>query len=146
MSENGYWFKSSRFEIEPGEDDEINPQIYGKQLAIWLKARLEERGYQVESIINEDWGRCLMCSRDPFLLWVGCGNVSDNIPASQDNNLPLKEDVLWHCFINADVFFWKRWFHKIDTATAVAKLDADLASILAAEKHITLTDNMGSPI
>ena len=27
-----FWFKSSLFEIEPGEDEEINPNIYGKQV------------------------------------------------------------------------------------------------------------------
>ena len=72
---NGYWFTSSLFKIEPGEDEEINPGCYGRQLAVWLKKQLEERGYSVEPIINEDWGRCLMCSRDPFMLWVGCGNM-----------------------------------------------------------------------
>ena len=73
---NGYWFTSTLFQIEPGEDAEINPGRYGRQLAIWLKGQLEHRGYSVEPIINEDWRRCLMCSRDPFMLWVGCGNVS----------------------------------------------------------------------
>jgi hypothetical protein len=53
---NGYWFKSNIFEIEPGEDEEINPRIYGRQLAIWLKDKLEKRGYKIEPIINEDWG------------------------------------------------------------------------------------------
>jgi hypothetical protein len=48
---DGYWFKSSKFEIEPGEDEEINPRRYGRQLSIWLKSRLEEIGYGVEDII-----------------------------------------------------------------------------------------------
>jgi hypothetical protein len=58
MKMEGYWFKSSKFEIEPGEDEEINPGMYGRQLARWLKQRLTEKGYSVEDIINEDWGRC----------------------------------------------------------------------------------------
>jgi hypothetical protein len=74
-SVKGYWFTSSLFEIEPGEDKETNPGCYGRQLAVWLRKQLQERGHTVEPIINEDWGRCLMCSRDPFLLWVGCGNM-----------------------------------------------------------------------
>jgi hypothetical protein len=78
MNPEGYWFKSSKFEIELGEDADINPRIYGRQLAVCLKARLEQNGYAVENIINEDWGRCLMCQRDPFMLWVGCGNMSDH--------------------------------------------------------------------
>jgi hypothetical protein len=42
MKMEGYWFKSSKFEIEPGEDEEINPGMYGRQLARWLKQRLTE--------------------------------------------------------------------------------------------------------
>lgn len=87
----GFWFKSSKFEIEPGEDEEINPRIYGRQLAIWLKARLEQTGYAVEEIINEDWGRCLMCARDPFMLWVGCGNVMD--AGEVDSDTPARHRV-----------------------------------------------------
>jgi len=135
----GYWFKSSKFEIEPGEEEEINPRRYGRQLAVWLKAQLEESGYSVESIINEDWGCCLMCARDPFMLWVGCGNATD-MEAAHDDALPKKEDVVWHCFATAEVFFWKRLFRKIDTASAVAKLQADLGRILAAEPAIKLVN------
>jgi len=136
MKVEGYWFKSSKFAIEPGEDDEINPGIYGRQLAAWLKERLEQRGYQVEGIIPEDWGRCLMCSRDPFMLWVGCANLDD--PDDKDGPPPRTEDIVWHCFATAEVFFWKKLFRRVDTAPAVAKLSRDLGEILRAEPQITL--------
>lgn len=134
----GYWFKSSKFEIEPDEDAEINPGIYGRQLARWLKERLEEKGYRVEDIINEDWGRCLMCRRDPFMLWVGCGNVTDYETAQPGDAPPATEAVIWHCFATAEVFFWKRLFRRIETAPAVSKLHADLGEILRAEPAVTL--------
>jgi hypothetical protein len=137
---DGYWFKSSKFEIELGEDEEINPRIYGKQLAIWLKARLEDSGYSVEEIINEDWGRCLMCSRKPFNLWVGCGNVTDYDTAQPDDNPPAKENIVWHCFAIAEVFFWKRLFRRINTESALSKLNADLGQILRADSEITLVE------
>jgi hypothetical protein len=136
----GYWFTSSKFEIEPGEDDEINPGIYGRQLARWLAERLRQRGYAV-AIINEDWGRCLMCSEKPFMLWVGCASMTD--PEMLDPNTipkdapPPTETIVWHCFATAEVFFWKRLFRKIDKAPAVAKLDRDLGEILRAEPDIT---------
>ena len=136
MKPEGYWFKSSKFEIEPGEDEEINPGIYGRQLAAWLKERLQLRGYPVEDVITEDWGRCLMCARDPFMLWVGCANVDDI--ADENAGPPRKEDIVWHCFATAEVFFWKRLFKRIDTEPAVAKLNRDLAEILRAEPQITL--------
>jgi hypothetical protein len=136
MNIQGHWFRSTRFEIEPGEDDEINPGIYGKQLAEWLKARLEDRAYKVEPVINEDWGRCLMCSRKPFLLWVGCANMTDL--AASPEVVPRKEQVTWHCFATAEVPFWRKLFGRIETEPAVAKLHADLGAILAAEPSITL--------
>jgi hypothetical protein len=132
---DGFWFKSTRFEIEPGEDADINPSVYGRQLAAWLKIQLELRGYAIEQIIAEDWGRCLMCSRHPFLLWVGCGNVFDPAP---DAALPAKGDIVWHCFATAEVPFWRRVFGRVDTAPYVAKLNADLRAILDDEPQITL--------
>ena len=140
MKMDGYFFKSSKFDIEPGEDKEINPRIYGRQLAVWLMAQLENRGYSVEEIINEDWGRCLMCSRDPFMLWVGCGSVIGYDTAQEEDPPPAKENVVWHCFATAEVFFWKRLFRKVDTEPAVSKLYSDLGSILRADSEITLVE------
>lgn len=135
---DGYWFTSSLFEIEPGEDEDINPRMYGRQLAVWLKTKLEQRGYDVEPIIAEDWGRCLMCSREPFMLWVGCGNVVDYGTAQQDDSPPAKETVIWHCFAAAEVSLWKRIIKKPDTATELSRLNDDLHAILAGEPSITL--------
>jgi hypothetical protein len=130
---DGYWFTSNLFEVEPGEDEEVNPGRYGRQLAIWLKSQLEKRGYHVEPVIAEDWGRCLMCSRDPFLLWVGCGNVD------ADPSAP-PEQIVWHCFPVAEVPFFKRLFKKPETAGALTQLDADLLSILAEHPQIALVE------
>ena len=134
---NAYWFTSAVFKIEPREDEEINPGCYGRQLAIWLKKQLEGRGYSVEPIINEDWGRCLMCSRDPFMLWVGCGNTQR--PESFDV-APREEAIVWHCFAAAEVPFWKRLFRRPDTTAALARLEKDLGAILSESADIRLVD------
>jgi hypothetical protein len=129
---DGYWFKSSLFEIEPGEDDEINPGIYGRQLSVWLKKQLEARGYAVEDIINEDWGRCLMCQRSPFSLWVGVGSVTEVATEAKD-------DVVWHCFAVTEGGLRMRMFGKKNEIEATrAKLDSALESILRAEPAILL--------
>jgi len=128
---DGYWFTSDMFTVELGEDKEINPGRYGRQLAIWLKAQLEQRGYSVEPVIAEDWGRCLMLSRDPFMLWVGCGNVDDS---AEDD--PSSSMITWHCFPSAEVPLFKRIFGKQDTSAALSKLDADLRFILSAARTI----------
>jgi len=86
---DGYWFKSSLFEIEPGEDEEINPGIYGRQVATWLRQKLDAAGFTVEDVLNEDWGRCLMCQRSPFALWVGVSSVDDE--ERVDGMIPTKD-------------------------------------------------------
>lgn len=136
---NGYWFTSSLFQIEPGEDAEINPGSYGRQLAIWLKKQLEGRGYSVEPIINEDWGRCLMCSRDPFTLWVGCANAADPDAFGQ---APHDRPVIWHCFAAAEVPFWKRVFRfsRPDTTTSLSKLHRDLGAILQETSEVNIVE------
>lgn len=135
MSMLGHWFKSSMFKVEPGEDSETNPGRYGKQVSEWLKAQLEDRGYTIQDLVPKDWGRCIICSTDPFRLWVGVGNVdmdpSSEAPAPTD-------DIVWHCFSVAEVPFWKRIFGKVDSQPAVEKLHATLGEILANHEEITL--------
>lgn len=137
---DGFWFQSSMFDIEPGEDEEINPRMYGRQLANWLKEQLELRGYDVEPVINEDWGRCLMCSRDPFMLWVGCGNMTDYSTAKEGDPPPPKEQIIWRCFAVAEIPLLKRLFNKPDTGPALLKLNADLSDILSSDPRIVLTE------
>ncbi|MDR3159233.1 MAG: hypothetical protein LBU11_09570 [Zoogloeaceae bacterium] len=130
---DGYWFTSSLFDVEPGEDEETSPGCYGRQLAVWLKNQLELRGYNVEPVIAEDFGRCLTLSRNPFPLWVGCGNIDD--PKSDP---PSSENIIWHCFPVAEIPFFKRIFGKPDTTSALSRLHADLGAILNAEPAIIL--------
>jgi len=137
---SNFYFKSDLFEIEPGEDDEINPGIYGRQLANWLKSRLEQTGYEVEPVIAEDWGRCIVVSRAPFMLWVGCGNMMEDVDVNEGDPLPTIENIVWLCFVEAEVPLFKRLFNKPDTAPALNKLKADLASILSSESRITLVE------
>ena len=133
---DGYWFKSSKFEIEPGEDEEINPGVYGRQLAHWLKQKLEEKGYAVEYVVNQERGRCLLCSRNPFILWVGCGSMKYSEGVGKQPVSPSKEQIVWRCFVVAEVPHFLRFFRKVDTAPAVAKLYSDLGEILCAEPEV----------
>jgi hypothetical protein len=137
---DGFWLKSDLFQVEPGEDEEINPRMYGRQLAAWLKSRLEEAGYDIEPVIAEDWGRCLMCSRKPFRLWIGCGNMMDEAEFFEGAPPPPAETILWHCFVVAEVPLLKMLFRRPDTAPAVSKLESDLGRILASEPRIQLLD------
>ena len=136
----GYRFTSNLFDVEPGEDEEINPRMYGRQLAAWLRKQLEQRGHNVECVVAEDWGRCIMCSDEQFALWVGCGSSVDYDTAQPGDPPPPKECIVWHCFSEAELSIWQRLIKRLDAGPALAKLDRDLHDILTSEPSIRLVE------
>lgn len=140
---NDFWFKSDLFRVEPGEDEETNPQCYGKSLSSWLKHKLVLNGYQVEDVIPEDWGWCVMCQRQPYSLWVGCGSSVG--PGEAERATPKIENIFWHCFVVAEVPLLKKIFKRPHTAEGVSKLTAELKSILISEPRITLVEESCVP-
>ena len=141
MQENGYVFKSDLFAIAKGEDDETNPGCYGKSLADWLSNKLTEKEYTTE-IIPEDWGWCVMCSRENMWLWVGCGTRI--IEGYDDSMPPLGSDVRWIAFAVVETPFFKpkilKWLGKLDTNTPLKQLDNVLGDILNNESRIQIIE------
>lgn len=109
--------------------------MYGRQLANWLRERLIEKGYEVEDVIPEDWGWCVMCSRKPYYLWIGCSSVTDYDTAIPGDP-PSKENVTWACFATAEVPFLKRLFKSINTEQGLSKLEETLNEIIKNEHRI----------
>ena len=66
--------RTTEFPIQPGEDEETNPGVYGRALADYLVAQLRGRGVEVEKLVPEDFGYCIMLRREPLRLWIACGN------------------------------------------------------------------------
>ena len=135
-SRSGYWFKSSLFEVESGEDEETNPRMYGRQLATWLRSKFVLLGYDVEEVIPEDWGWCVMCQRDPYSLFIGCVNRIDYENEEEDSPPPPKENILWHAVPFAEIPLFKRLFRKINTQPGLDKLDLELRAVLDKEPDI----------
>lgn len=135
-----YWFTSDLFAIEPGEDEETNPGMYGKQLAAWVRRKLLEAGYSPEDVIPEDFGWLVLCSRDPYSLGVVCVSFIDYETAQPEDPPPAFDEVKWCCGVFVEVPFFKRLFRKVDTADGVQKLGSQLHSILSSEPRITLID------
>ena len=134
-----YCFTSDLFQIEPGEDEQTNPYRYGKQLSHWLSERLSADGYPNTEVIPEDWGWCVMCSRDPFMLWIGCGN-SESMEALENPELFKTQPIVWQCFVVAEVPFWKRIFGKPATETSERELNDKLRNLLASEPQIQMIE------
>lgn len=147
---NGYYFKSTLFQIEKGEDEETNPGCYGKQLGEWLILKFAELGYDMEELIAEDWGWCVMFSNDYHLLWIGCVSMfEDDFEDTYDpDNPPKGEDVVWQVFpeIEIPILKFKSWlknlFGKLDTVTPLNKIDDDLKKILENEPKITFCESL----
>jgi hypothetical protein len=131
-----FYFRSDLFQVEPGEDNETNPQRYGKQLSQWLKMKLEKRGYPIEEVIPEDWGWCVMCQRQPYSLWVGCGNMDE----SESVSVGKGNEITWQCFVVAEVPFLRKFFGRPNTAEGINKLTMELEKVLASEPRISLVN------
>lgn len=145
-----FWFRSDLFAVDPGEDEETNPFCYGKQLAAWISERFQAAGYTPEPVIAEDWGWCVMLEREPFMLWIACGNERSAFyesvsPEDKPHFVPRAEELTWTCFVGTDVpiwtpFFWKQLVGKASTNESVARVSAQLEELLGAECRIQLTE------
>jgi hypothetical protein len=66
--------RTTEFPIQSGEDAETNPGVFGRALADYLVTQIRDRGVDVERVIPEDFGYCIMLKRKPLRLWIACGN------------------------------------------------------------------------
>lgn len=134
-ADKGFRFRSDLFSVEPGEDRETNPGIYGRQLATWLRGRFIALGYPVEKAIAEDWGWCVVCARDPALIWIGCGASED----PDDEAMPSPDGIDWHCFVEAELPPWRgARARNVDEIALKQQLHTELQGILASEPRIRM--------
>jgi len=67
-------FRSSKFPPCEGEEEEINPGLWGKRLTEYLAQKLAERGIETGEIAMEDWGYRLPVRSDGPSLALCCGH------------------------------------------------------------------------
>ena len=116
-------FRSARFPPYEGEEAQINPGLWGRRLAEYLKAQLATRRMATGEVIVEDWGCALPVQREPFDLWIGCGHQ-------------YGDDDVFLCFIEPSKPTIRKWFRKIDTTVHVGRVAALLDEILRADPDI----------
>ena len=116
-------FTSEKFPPCDGEEDEINPGIWGRRLAEYLRDRFSAHGFTVPCIGPEDWVWMVAFENAAFPLWIGCGH--------QDG-----PDQRFICFIEPSKPYIRKWFTKIDTTVPVAHIKDALATILASDPDI----------
>src|ERR1041384_7746798 len=95
-------FRSSKFPPYDGEQEEINPGLWGKRLAEYLKQKLAERGIATGGVVTEDWGCLLPIENPTFRVFIGCGHQ-------------YGDDDVFLCFIEPSKPVIRKLFRKIDT-------------------------------
>ncbi len=116
-------FKSDKFPPYDGEEEEINPGLWGKRLAEYLQESLPRHGVRVTGIGAEDWGWMVELENDAFPLWIGCGHQH----GEQDEFL---------CFIEPSKPSIRKGFKRIDTTAQVLRVSETLNKVLESNPDI----------
>lgn len=116
-------FRSSKFPPYDGEEEEMNPGLWGRRLAEYLAQRLAERGIATERFIVEDWGCYLPVKNEGFRLALCCGH--------QDG-----DDDQFLVFTEPSTPRIKKLFRTIDATEPLARLIAAVRDILATDPDI----------
>lgn len=67
-------FQSSAFAPIAGEEDDTNPGVFGKALALWLSEQLAVDGFAVGEVFPEDFGWCISIESKSHSLYLACAS------------------------------------------------------------------------
>jgi hypothetical protein len=117
-------FRSLKFPPYEGEQEQINPGLWGKRLAEYLAQQLAARGVETDEMIAEDWGWYVPVKNDGFRLALCCGH--------QDG-----DDDEFLVFTDPSTPVVKKLFKKIDATPELTRLTDALRDILSSDPEIT---------
>lgn len=117
-------FRSSKFPPYEGEEEQINPGLWGMRLAEYLVDRLAEKGIATAEVVPEDWGYYVPVENERFRLAVCCGHQ-------------YGDDDEFLCFTDPARPVVKRLFRKIDATVELTRLVTALQEIFATDPEIT---------
>lgn len=116
-------FRSDKFPSYDGEEEQINPGLWGKRLADYLGQKLNSLGIETKKIIPEDWGWRIPIENNRFPLFVGCGHQTGDT-----------DEFL--CFIIPGKPTMRKWFRDFDSTEAVGRIAEALDEILTSDPDI----------
>jgi hypothetical protein len=90
-------FSSTRFLPYLPESRQVNPGVYGFELACWLSQELAENGFATSYPTNEDWGWYIEYVEDEAAFLIGCGCEAEEGEGYRGT------PVAWHVFIMQNV-------------------------------------------
>jgi hypothetical protein len=116
-------FRSNAFPAIDGEEQQVNPSLWGKRLAEFLCEKLSNEGFETEAPFAEDWGWVVPVVNEEFRLWIGCGNYQE-----------YPDGFL--CFIEPHEAFVRKLLKKIDARERVSSLQRALDKVLGENAEI----------
>jgi len=116
-------FRSSKFPPYEGEEEQINPGLWGKRLAEYLVKKLAEKGIATGEMIAEDWGWWVPVQNESFTLAICCGHQHG-------------DDDEFLVFTEPSTPVVKKLFKKIDATAQLTRLTEALHEILGSDPEI----------
>jgi len=111
-------FRSDSFPAYKDEERQVNPDLWGKRLAEFLRDNLRTVGFKTEEPVAEDWGWVVPVANERFRLWIGCGRYQE-----------YPDGFL--CFIEPHTPFVRKNLTKISTRAEVAALQQAMDKVLS---------------
>jgi hypothetical protein len=117
-------FRSNAFPAYEGEEETINPGVYGQRLAEFLVSGLKAKGFEPLQPIAEDWGWIVPIRNKEFRMWIGCGTQGQ------------RGDFL--CFIEPHRPLKRKYliFGKVDTTAKISALREAIHELLVGHPEV----------
>jgi len=117
-------FQSSKFPPYEGEEEEINPGLWGRRLAEYFMSELPKHGVEPDEIISEDWGYYLPIRSVGTKHALCCGHQ-------------YGDDDEFQCFTDPQQPLTKRLFKKIDATAELTSLVSAVDKILTSDPDVS---------
>jgi len=117
-------FRSKKFPPYNGEEEQINPGLWGKRLAEYLVDKLKPHGIETEEIIAEDWGWYIPIKNEKFRLAICCGHQNG-------------DDDEFLCFTDPATPIIRKLFKRIDATHELSRVVTAMERILSSDPEIT---------
>jgi hypothetical protein len=116
-------FRSKKFPPYEGEEEQINPGLWGRRLAEYLVQKLAEKGINTKEPIAEDWGYYIRVPNDGFRLAICCGHQ-------------YGDDDEFLCFTDPSSPQVRKFFKRIDATAQLTRLTEAMQQIFSSDPEI----------
>ena len=116
-------FRSKKFPPYEGEEETINPGVWGKRLAEYLVQKLSENCVRTLDIEGEDWGYYIPVDIEGVRFAICCGHQCG-------------EDDEFLCFTDPNKPIFRKLFRRVDTDAKLSRLTKALHQMLSSDPDI----------